>query len=91
MESIIKIRNLKIEYIEGSSISLDIDEGEIVALTGPNGSGKSTLAAYISGIYLPEEPDKVVVGGFDTSFPKNSAESADFSRGLSIPSISEAL
>ena len=73
MESIIKIRNLKIEYIEGSSISLDIDEGEIVALTGPNGSGKSTLAAYISGIYLPEEPDKVVVGGFDTSFPKNSA------------------
>ncbi|MBR1674050.1 MAG: ATP-binding cassette domain-containing protein [Eubacterium sp.] len=73
MESLIKIRNLKIEYIEGSSISLDIEEGEIVALTGPNGSGKSTLAAYISGIYLPEEPDKVVVGGLDTSFPVNTA------------------
>lgn len=71
MESIIKIRNLKIPYISDSSISLDIDEGEIVMLTGPNGSGKSTLAAYIAGLYMPEEPDKVVVGGFDTSFPAN--------------------
>ena len=71
MESIIKIRNLKIPYIADSSISFDIDEGEIVMLTGPNGSGKSTLAAYISGLYMPEEPDKVVVAGFDTSFPVN--------------------
>ena len=71
MESIIKIRNLKIPYIEGSSISLDIDEGEIVMIAGPNGSGKSTLVAYIAGLYMPEEPDKVVVAGFDTSFPGN--------------------
>lgn len=73
MESIIKIRNLKIPYIEGSSITMDINEGETVLLTGPNGAGKSTLAAYISGLYMPEEPDKVIVGGFDTSFPANIA------------------
>ena len=71
MECIVKIRNLKIEYIPDSIISLDIEQGEIVALVGPNGSGKSTLGRYIAGLIKPEAPDQVVVNGLDTSFDAN--------------------
>jgi ribose transport system ATP-binding protein len=38
-----------------SSVSLDLKEGEIVALLGENGAGKSTLIKTLAGIYKPDE------------------------------------
>jgi len=35
-------------------VSLDVDAGELVAVTGPSGSGKSTLLACLAGL---DEPD----------------------------------
>jgi putative ABC transport system ATP-binding protein len=35
-------------------VSLDVDAGEVVAVTGPSGSGKSTLLACLAGL---DEPD----------------------------------
>ncbi|MEG3634553.1 ABC transporter ATP-binding protein [Micromonospora palythoicola] len=35
-------------------ITLDIDEGEIVAVTGPSGCGKSTLLHCLAGILRPD-------------------------------------
>jgi len=36
-------------------VSLDVAQGESVAIIGPNGSGKSTLLRLIAGIYAPSE------------------------------------
>ena len=35
-------------------VSLEIEEGELIAITGPSGSGKSTLVACLCGL---DEPD----------------------------------
>lgn len=37
-----------------NSLSLAIDEGDIVSIIGPNGAGKSTLLNLITGIYQPD-------------------------------------
>jgi putative ABC transport system ATP-binding protein len=35
-------------------VSLDVAEGEVVAITGPSGSGKSTLLLCLAGVLRPE-------------------------------------
>lgn len=47
-------------------VSLDIKQGDFVAILGHNGSGKSTLAKHFNAILVPEE-GTVWVDGIDTS------------------------
>lgn len=69
----IEINNLSFKYdTEGENakqiiknVSLDIHEGEFVALLGHNGSGKSTLAKLINGLLVPQDGD-VLVDGLNT-------------------------
>ncbi|NMA79420.1 MAG: energy-coupling factor transporter ATPase [Clostridiales bacterium] len=49
-----------------TDVSLDISEGEFVAVLGHNGSGKSTLAKHFNAILLPGG-GKVYVDGIDTA------------------------
>jgi branched-chain amino acid transport system ATP-binding protein len=37
-----------------SGVSLDVEQGEFVAVVGPNGAGKTTLFKAISGVVLPQ-------------------------------------
>ena len=50
-------------------VSMEIREGEIVALVGENGSGKTTLAKLLAGLHLPDSGritwDGVDVATFD--------------------------
>lgn len=72
MSNIIEIKDLHFSYggenpaevLKG--VSLNIAEGEFVAVLGHNGSGKSTLAKHINAILLPTS-GKVTVGGIDTA------------------------
>ncbi|MFC4121708.1 ABC transporter ATP-binding protein [Nonomuraea zeae] len=45
-----------------TGVSLDIAEGEILAITGPSGSGKSTLLHCLAGIVRPESGEVVLDG-----------------------------
>lgn len=50
---LLEVRDLTVDYGKAralDSLSLNIEEGEIVALIGPNGAGKTTLLRAISGL-----------------------------------------
>ena len=47
-------------------LTLDIKEGDFVAILGHNGSGKSTFAKHVNGILMPTE-GTVWISGMDTS------------------------
>ena len=59
----ISIRNVSYIYNEGlpfekralDDVSLDIGEGEFIALVGHTGSGKSTLVQHLNGLMEPTE------------------------------------
>jgi ABC-type Fe3+/spermidine/putrescine transport system ATPase subunit len=43
-------------------VSLEISEGEVVALLGPSGCGKTTLLRLIAGLETPEEGEIWIAG-----------------------------
>ena len=52
----LKIRSLDVAYggLKAlSDVSLDVEEGQLVAVVGPNGAGKTTLFKAISGVVTP--------------------------------------
>jgi putative ABC transport system ATP-binding protein len=58
----IKLENVGKSFANGDSLfwavrnmSIDIDKGEIVALSGPSGSGKSTVLSMLGGLLKPEQ------------------------------------
>lgn len=61
-------------------VSVDIEEGEIIALVGENGAGKSTLAKIISGVYSADS-GAVEFAGKEVAFKTASAARA---AGISI-------
>lgn len=74
----ISIKNVKYVYYPKTEdelealkgVSLDIEEGEFVALVGHNGSGKSTLAKMLNGLMLPSEGTVEVYGNLTTDDDK---------------------
>lgn len=45
-----------------NNVSIDVNEGEFIALLGHNGSGKSTLAKILNGLLIPRLGDVEIFG-----------------------------
>lgn len=69
----IVINNLSYTYDEGfifakkalNSVSLEINEGEMVGIIGHTGSGKSTLVQHFNGLIKPKKIGEVIVDDID--------------------------
>ena len=81
---IVKAKNLTFEYIrrdedgnvEGitkavDNVSIDIKQGDFVAVLGHNGSGRSTFAKHLNALVMPTE-GTVWVDGMDTREEENT-------------------
>jgi energy-coupling factor transporter ATP-binding protein EcfA2 len=64
--NIMELRDIRYSYLKGKEvikgISLNIRDGEFVAIIGPNGSGKTTLAKIMGGILKPDSGDVLFRG-----------------------------
>lgn len=75
---ILKIKNLIHDYIDDEedisvraidNVSIDVEEGQFIAILGHNGSGKSSLAKHINALLQPTE-GTIWVDGIDTKDEK---------------------
>ena len=70
-EPMIQVQDVSFTYEDAAEpalrhVSMDVRQGEFLAVLGHNGSGKSTLAKLLNALYLPSE-GHVTVCSYDTA------------------------
>ncbi|RAT94985.1 energy-coupling factor transporter ATPase [Brevibacillus sp. Leaf182] len=76
-QPIVNVENLSHVYMQGTpleqraldQVSIQVAEGECLAIIGHTGSGKSTLIQHFNGLIRPQS-GTVIINGMDVSSPK---------------------
>ncbi len=70
----------------GFEVSMEVTDGEVLAVLGPNGSGKSTALALIAGLLRPDSGRAVLDGKvlFDVGSQGSSVWEPPHSRGVAL-------
>ena len=98
MNTLVAIRNLHKVYFRGSEridvlqgVTMDIPEGDFLALMGPSGSGKTTLLNLMGGLDTPSE-GTIQVGGdqIDKLSGGTAVGMAGAPRRLRVPDVQPA-
>jgi branched-chain amino acid transport system ATP-binding protein len=86
--SLLKIENVTKRFgglVAVDNVSLEVQEGELIAIVGPNGAGKTTLFNVISGAYLPDEGRVLFEGKDITRLPAHKRAPLGLGRTFQIP------
>ncbi|BAH43544.1 probable ABC transporter ATP binding protein [Brevibacillus brevis NBRC 100599] len=76
-QPIVNVENLSHVYMQGTplehraldQVTIQVEEGECLAIIGHTGSGKSTLIQHFNGLIRPQS-GTVIINGMDVSQPK---------------------
>ncbi|CAI8859102.1 Energy-coupling factor transporter ATP-binding protein EcfA2 [Brevibacillus sp. IT-7CA2] len=76
-QPIVNVENLSHVYMQGTplehraldQVTIQVEEGECLAIIGHTGSGKSTLIQHFNGLIRPQS-GTVIINGMDVSSPK---------------------
>jgi branched-chain amino acid transport system ATP-binding protein len=87
---ILEARNLHVEFNgvkAADGVSLDISEGEFLAVIGPNGSGKTTLLNLCTGYVRPRSGGVFLDGHAITGLSPRAVTRRGVARAFQIPQL----